>query len=220
MTTPLNIRVAAIAVSFALVPALAFAHGKKDKSHQTETYNLSGFEEISVSGAYDLDVTVGEAFSITVSGHAEEMENLKVEVKNGELHLGKVKNKRMKNTNGVQAKITMPRLSAMSVAGVAEGTVTGIDAEDFELDIAGVGELRLSGTCQHLEADIAGVGEIKARDFKCEDVHVSLAGVGEAEVYASKSVDVSAMGVGEVNVWGKPEDVTKNKGFMSKVNIK
>lgn len=220
MTKLFNAGHAAIAVSFALVPTIALAHGKNDKVHQTETYDLADFDEISVSGAYDLEVTVGEDFGITISGHAEEMENLRVEVKNSELQLGKVKSKRIKNTNGVQATITMPRLSAMSVAGVAKGNVSGIDAEDFELDIAGVGELKLNGTCKHLEANVAGVGEIKAKNFKCDDVHVSLAGVGEAEVYANKSVDVSAMGVGEVNVWGKPEDVTKNKGLMSKVNIK
>ena len=221
MTYTIKRRIAALALAAALIPALAFAHGKDDKAHQTQTFDFKNFEQVSVSGVYDLDVKVGEAFSITLSGHDQEMENLKVREEDGVLHLGK-KNKKQKykNSNGIEASITLPNLTGLKVSGVAEGNITGIDADNFDIRVSGVGEVTMSGRCNHMTAKVSGVGEISAKDLKCNDVHVALSGVGEADVYASKSIDVSASGVGEVNVWGKPEEVSKSKGFMSSINIK
>jgi len=221
MTYPLKTRIAALALGAALIPALALAHGKDDKTHQKQTLDFENFEEISVSGVYDLDVTVGEAFSIKLSGHEREMDNLKVYEKNGTLHLGK-KNKRQKfkNSNGIEANITLPNLTGFRISGVAEGHITGIEADNFDIRVSGVGEVTLSGSCDHMTARVSGVGEIDAEDLECKDVHVAMSGVGEANIYASNSVDVSASGVGEVNVWGQPDEVSKSKGWMSSVNIK
>jgi len=210
-----------LALGAIAIPLAASAHGKDSKKHVEQTHDLNGFENLEIGGVYELDIRVGEKFSVFTSGHEKEVENLKITVDGDTLRVENRKKKwRMKNQKGVIIKISMPALNHVDIGGVGTGEITGIDADDLEFNIGGVGELTLSGRCGSIELDVAGVGEFDARDLKCENAEVNLAGVGEIDVYASNSVDVSAAGVGEVNVFGNPKHVHKNKNFLSEVNIK
>lgn len=208
----------------ALCAAFATAAIAHDKDGENlKTHDLSGFTEIDVAGVYNLDVTVGEDFSVTTSGSDKEVEYMDVYVKNGVLTLGTKKGKRswnVGNKQGIHAVVTMPKLDGMDVAGVATGDVIGIDTDDLGIDVAGIAELTLEGRCRSLELDIAGMGEVDAEGLECENVDVDIAGMGEATVFASESVDADAAGMGQINVYGKPSKVSKSDNFMSKVKIK
>lgn len=211
----------ALIAGLAAMPITAYAHGKSSDDHIDKTFDFEDFDIISVSGVYDLDVRVGADYSIEVSGHDSEMEALDIYVDGDELVLGRKKGKsKYKNNKGIIANITLPDLSGISISGVGEGDVSGIDADEFELKISGVGELTMSGNCNSLEAKISGVGEINAKELECEDAYARLSGVGELDIYASESVDIKTSGVGEANVWGSPKKVSKSKGFMSSVTIR
>jgi len=211
-----------LATGFLFIPAAILAHEIDEKNRVTESYDLSGFDNLDVGGVFQLDVTVGGNYSVQASGSEKEMDNLEVYVEGDALRIeNKTKSWRKKrNRHGVDITITMPSLAGIDIGGVGEVEISGISGGDLDIDIGGVGEISISGNCDKLDVDIAGVGEMNARELECEDADISLAGVGEITVYASKSVDVSAMGVGEVNVYGKPEKVDKNKSFLSQINIK
>jgi hypothetical protein len=212
-----------LAMGIIAVPYSAYAHGSSSKSHVDETHAVRNFDKIEIGGVYELDVKVGGEFSVETSGHAKEVEGMKVYVDGNTLVIEHKKNNfrnRMKSKNGVVVTISMPELNAVEIGGVGTGNISGIDSERLTLEIGGVGEMDISGKCKSLEIEVAGVGELDARDLECEDVEVELAGVGEIDVYASKSVDVEAAGVGEVNVYGNPKDVSKSKTFLSEINIR
>ena len=177
---------------------------------------------ISVSGVYEVDVEVGKDYSITLTGPAYEMDNVKVENDDGMLKLGSKKKKWNKrgHRDGIEATISLPALVEVKVSGVASGDITGVDAEDFELHVSGVAEVEIDGKCGKLQAHVSGVGELDARELKCEDADVHLSGVGEMSVYATDYADISASGVGEVDVYGDPEKVDKNKSLFTQINIK
>lgn len=217
--------ISAITVSTAMiaVPLTAYAHGKKSKDHIDQTHDVSGFDSLEIGGVYELDVQVGKKFSVTTSGHENEVDDMKIEVVGDTLRVGHKKNRKRNwsgNKNGIQIQITMPELNAISVGGVADGKIYGVDANRLEIEIGGVGGFDISGKCKNLDIEVAGVGEFDARDLKCETADVQLAGVGEIDIYASHSVDVQTAGVGEVNVYGSPKHVEKSKSFLSEVNIK
>jgi len=194
----------------------------KDRDNLT-THDLSGFTQIDVSGVYQLDVTVGEDFSVTTSGSDKEVEFMEIKVKDDTLILGTKERKKswsIGNRKGLHAVVTLPKLESLDVAGIATGDVTGIDADGFEMDVAGIADMTLSGKCKTFDLDVAGMGEVEAEEFKCANVDVDVAGMGEVSVYASVSVDASAAGMGQVEVYGKPEIVSKSDNFMSKVRIK
>jgi len=216
----------AVSAPTALLSNTAHAHDHKNGTDNgptlTEVYDFTGFDEISITGVYNLDVEVGETYSIVLSGSEKEMNNVKVTRDGDTLELGrKKKDKKIKgkSNNGVSAIITLPALNALEIIGVGSGEINGVDSENFNLDISGVGELSISGKCGALEANIAGVGEINTKKLKCKTADISLAGVGEMTAYASETVDVSAAGIGGVKVYGGPKNVSKSKGFLSSVKI-
>jgi len=197
--------------------------GERDKSKDiTQTFDLAGFDRIDAGGVYELDVSVGGDFSVTISGASEEMARLEADVENGELSLGQKRpehGKRRWRNSGLTAVISLPALNAIDISGVVDGEVTGIAAASFSADLSGVGDLELSGTCENLTADISGVGDFDGRDLECETVEVHVSGVGDASVYASQSVDASVSGIGSISVYGSPSQVEKSSSFLSSISV-
>lgn len=217
---------------FTLISASAFALNvagaaiAKDRDKIVETLDLRDFDRIEISGVYDLDVRVGNDFSIELSGTPEEMERVEASVINDVLHLDRSERKgkrrwRMgKNEHGVNAVITMPSLLSLDVSGVVDGSVSGIDAGEFEIDISGVGDMRLDGECGRLDADVSGVGDLEAEGLECRIVEVDVSGVGSASVYASEEVDAEVSGMGDIDVYGSPEKVRKQGSMFADVTIR
>ena len=193
-----------------------------DKRTVVRTLDLAGFERIEIAGVYDLDVEVGPDYAITLSGPAREMERVEAEVKNGTLYLDRKEQKRRLNwgnRDSLKAEITLPALSGLTASGVVDGIVRGIDAESFELDLSGVGDVDLEGECGALDADVSGVGDLDAETLECRTVKVDVSGVGDASVYASDSVDASVSGVGDIDVYGEPGDVKKDGGMFASITV-
>ncbi len=184
-----------------------------DKNKITQTYDLTGFDGISVSGVYDVEVTVGKDYSIRLEGREKEMEYAEVELDGDTLELGKRKRKKWgwnNNTKSINAYITMPNLNELNVSGVTDADITGVDSDRFELHVSGVADVNISGRCGTIDAHVSGVSDIDAEDLICERGDVSLSGVGDMEVHTSEAIDVSVHGVGDVTVYGKPESVEKS----------
>lgn len=209
-----------------LMAGTASAHDSKHADRDViSDYDFAGFDSITIEGVYLLDIQEGDTFSIRTEATEEDAKWQDVTLKGRTLSLGqkKSKNKRWNkndNSNGVRAIITMPRLIDLEVAGVATGTISAFTGGNIDIDIAGVSELTLSGTCDRLDIDMAGVGEVDAEALKCDDVDANLGGVGSLSVYAATRIDASAGGLGSIEVYGDPEYRDIDDGFMSKVKIR
>ncbi len=198
--------------------------GERDKSTDiTQQFELTGFDKIDVGGFYEIDVTVGGDFSVSISGAPDEMTRVKAGVENGVLKLGQdrpERGQRRWRNQGLAVEISMPSLVAIDVAGVVDGDVSGISADSFDLDLSGVGDIELSGTCNSLTARVSGVGDLDAGELQCKTVDISISGVGDASVYASEAVDASISGIGSIAIYGSPSDVDKDGGFLSSITVK
>ncbi|WP_371397482.1 head GIN domain-containing protein [Fretibacter rubidus] len=213
----------ALTVGAIAATTTAFAHDdNRDRSNDIqEIHDVTGFDNIEIVGVYELDVKVGPEFYVHTSGAAKEVENLKVFVRGDTLVLDNEKRKKkMNKQHGVLVTITMPSLNGLDIVGVGTGDISGVKADDFTLNVSGVGEMDIAGTCGSLRAEVSGVGDFSTADLKCKDVKADLSGVGQFTVYASESADVSAMGIGEIVVLGNPKSIEKNSNFMSKIRIK
>ena len=210
------------ASSLAFAP-ITQAHEIGDGPHDgdvQQTHDLQDFDAIEVRGVYRLNVTAGEDYKVFTSGAPKEVQGMKVYVKNGVLILDQEKKKgKMKNRDGVWVEINLPSLGSVDISGVGTGDISGVDSELFDLDVSGVGELNINGTCGTVNASMRGVGEVNAKNLECRQADVALKGVGAVTIFASESVNVSAKGIGSVDVYGKPDEVKKSKGFISGVTI-
>lgn len=219
---------AACATAALLMAGTASAHDSKGADRDVVAdYDFTDFDSITVEGVYLLDIQEGDTFSIRTETSKDDAKWQDVTLKGRTLVLGTKKSKKNKrwnnddnHSNGVQVIITMPRLVDLEVAGVATGTISAFTGGNVDIDIAGVSELTLSGTCDRLDIDMAGVGDVDAEGLKCDDVDADLGGIGSLSVYAANSIDASAGGLGSIEVYGDPERRDIEDGFMSKVKIR
>lgn len=212
----------AIAIAFGELDDVEI--GDRDKTKDvTQDFDLRDFDRIDVAGVYELEVSVGPEFSVTLAGPEDEMNRVEARVDNGELVLDQKKRekgeKRHFNRHGVTATISMPALSALDISGVVDGEISGIAGGDFAIDLSGVGDVELSGACEALTARVSGVGDLDAEELKCKSVKVSVSGVGDASVYASEAVEASISGMGDIDVYGSPANVEKNGGMFSHIEV-
>ncbi len=184
-----------------------------DGARLTQALPISGFDKLSVAGVFDLDVVVGEDFAVEIRGSQKALDRADIRVENGVLVLDigdtKLQGRRRVLAGGLGAKVSLPALSAIDIAGVVDGEIAGISEEHFSVDFSGVGELDLDGDCGVLDASMSGVGELDASGLKCRDVKVDVSGIGEALVFASERVDASIGGIGKIEVNGSPSTVVK-----------
>ena len=192
---------------------------------ETRVINVADFDRVKIAGVVELDAAVGGEYALTLSGRPSDLERARAEVVDGVLILdtardeGRVGRKIVRH--GVTATLTLPALTGVSAAGVVDGEVKGVAGGPFKVDISGVGNLELSGTCDTLDADVSGVGDLEAEELKCRIVNVEVSGVGGASVYASDKVDADIAGVGKIDIYGSPAEVSKSKSSpLGRITVK
>lgn len=212
----------AIAIAFGELDDVEIKDRDRGKD-VTQTYEFRDFDKIEVAGVYELNVSVGSDFSVTLSGPENEMSRVETSVEDGSLVLDRRKRDKGSgnhfNRHGVTATVSMPALLALDISGVVDGDIKGVAGGDFAIDLSGVGDVELSGECDALTARVSGVGDLNAEDLKCRTVKVSVSGVGDASVYASEAVEASISGMGGIDIYGSPPSVEKSGGMFSHIEV-
>jgi hypothetical protein len=202
-------------------------HGGTPGPTVERNYAVGAFDKIELAGAYDATVRTGPAVSVHAKGGENLLDRLVVEVKDGKLLVHPRDRHGLHwswgNSGKVELAITVPQLSAATLAGSGgikidkvkgdsfEGTVAGsgalsvgtLDVQSLKLSIAGSGDAKAgSGKARTAEYGIAGSGALDAAGVQAEQLKVSIAGAGDVKAHASGTADVSIMGSGDVDVSG------------------
>lgn len=186
---------------------------------QTETRDVSDFDRIYLYGVFEAKVTAGEDYSLALEGDSALLALLETDVENGRLSIGWDKSVRSRAKDGVLVTVTLPGLKELVVDGAVDAELDNLDSPTLSLAINGAGEVTLTGTCGHLTATTNGAGEVNAQDFHCEDATLTINGAGEMEATASRKLTANINGVGDIDVYGSPEDVTISKSGFGSVTM-
>jgi len=192
-------------------------------AESTQTFDVKGFTGIEVDGHVELDVSVGEKFAVKVSGREADMERLRVEVREGVLHIYEESLKRgsrRERSREIHATIALPKLNSVDIDGMSDAKIRNIESDNFSLSVDGHGELTLSGKCGTSVIDIDGHAEIEGREFKCENVSLKVDGHGEIELYAGETLAVDISGHGDVEIYGNPRISKFRQSGMGQFEIK
>lgn len=189
----------------------------------TRSYPLADFNSVELRGSDDVKVAVGPAFSVKATGGANVLDDLEITVVNGALRIDRKDGKSWSfgHDKGVTIHVTMPAISAASVAGSgdmdidrAQGdfkgaiggsgnlTVDAIVGGDVDLAIGGSGDLKVGGTANRLSAAVAGSGDIEARGLTATSANVSVVGSGSVTGTVKGDAEVSIAGSGDVDLSG------------------
>jgi hypothetical protein len=204
--------------------AIALLAGGLAGAAQAETRNLTGFSEVNASDRIQVEVAVGDAFSVEVTG--ADADRVRTRIDGKVLRISDARRPWFGASRRLDATVhvTAPRIEGVAAARGAElsATLSG-ECDDFSaaaamggsarvsgmacrtVDAAAAmgGELRLAGACEALDVTAAMGGEVRAADLQCRTVDASAAMGGGVHAYASERFDASAAMGGDINVAGE-----------------
>ena len=153
-----------------LIIAIAICMGAitaKGKDRLEKTVQVTQFDKVSLTAGFVVKYTQGLNHECTIFASPKDMEHVKAEVKNNQLYLSviidKKKMKKMKYSTSILSEdvivyVTSPELVKASCVGSGEFiATTDIKSEDVKFDISGTGEIKLKKvTADNMTLNIAG----------------------------------------------------------------
>lgn len=211
----------------------------------TNFEDLSDYNSLDIDGLYEIVITKGDEYSISLSGDKEILELTEVEKNGSTLSIsqqGFQMNGRIVDPR-VKIVVTMPTLEAIKLEGITKAYLDGFEGEHLDVDLSGSSrsefninynevalnmsgdsKLELTGEANLLEADLSGASRLLAEDFIVKDATVDASGISSATVNVSNSLNENTSGASKIqNVHNKSDAQSyklDSKGFyISKAQI-
>jgi hypothetical protein len=206
-------------------------------SGTTRTFQVAGFDRVSLEGVDDVDVRVGSAFSVRAEGPSETLDKLDIRKDGQTLRIGRVKQNGSFNwggnrDRGAKVYVTLPAIAAASVAGPGDMAVDRVQTGDFsgsiagpgdlmigavaakslDLSVAGPGTITLKGQAERAKISIAGPGDVQGDGLKLSGADVSIAGPGSVRADVNGAANVSIMGPGNADLGPNARCTTSKMG--------
>lgn len=194
-----------------------------------DQYGFKDFNEIEMTGIFDLVIAHGDAYSVQLDGPQKEKRKYEVDA-NGETL--EIRYRSRSNAfwekgfdleDRVKINITLPHLTKLKIKGAGQFRIRGFDEEEMDitllgamtgdadlrarnltLDLAGPMVLQLDGEGHFLNAEVKKLSQLKAGQYQVEDAVIEAKGMGRARVNASQTVDIDTDAVSSVKYVGEP----------------
>ena len=187
-------------------PGLRTVRGRG--SMETHTIRASNFTGLHISGGYELVFRQTANASVSMYIQSNLFEYVETEVRGGVLYISSTRNFNTGSRNTPRLYVNAPDLNLLSVQGAVEADIV-LEVAELEIDVSGAASVNLQGSAEILNISSAGAANVTAFDLTATHVTVNIAGAGNADVYATGTLDVSIAGVGSVRYDGGAE-VTRN----------
>jgi hypothetical protein len=169
----------------------------------TETREVSGFNQIVLSGIGRVEVDVDGTESLTITADDNIIPELEIVVRNGQLRLST--KRRVDPSEEILFTVTAVSLDGITLSGAGNVDITGVDTDDFSIDLSGSGNVVLDGiVADHLSVDVSGAGVVEAEDLVADTGEVDLSGTGRVVVNVTDELEISLSGAGVVEYLGSP----------------
>ncbi len=181
----------------------------------SRSYDLAGFDGVSVIGPHRVVISVGPAYSVRAEGPQETFAKTEVEVEDGRLKIHPVEDERWERRwrdagwreywedyQPATFYVTLPTIAAASLVGGGGMTIDRVEGGEFSASVAGSGDLDVAVLrVEDARFSIAGSGDLIARG-SARRSHVSIAGSGNlrAREVTSAESSISIAGSGNVEL--------------------
>lgn len=180
----------------------------------TESRNLRNFHNVRLDGNSKLFIIGGTDFKVEIKGYENIIPKLKTFVEDGTLKIGFDKNVTISNDN-TEIHVTMPALVNVNTFGNGDVGITGtfIGMENLALQKEGLGKIDVQNTTtRNFNLTLIGNIDFSGFGLSAENAIVKITGNGDAELTATKKLNVTLSGNGTVYYKGSPEVVTSISG--------
>lgn len=167
-----------------------------------EQRSLSGFDRVSASAGTQVEVAVGPAFSVDVSGR--DADRIVTRVSNGALIVEPVRGWSWRGRRDALVRVTMPAVTGLEASSGARLNAVGVAGGSVSLEASSGANLDVAGVCSSFNADASSGASIAAAGLRCENGAVDVSSGARAHVFATGRLDVDASSGGDVIASGNP----------------
>ena len=186
------------------------------------SFNLAGFDSVSLAGPHNVVVRVGGPYSVRAEGSAV-LDRLEIKVDGHNLKIGmKRGNWRFRDGPKTTIFVTMPAIRAAAIGGSGDMQIDRAEGQEFSaaiggsgnidvgalrvneanFSVAGSGDIKAAGSAGRSKVSIAGSGDVDVGGLETRNASVSIVGSGDVRARAMETADVSIMGSGDVEISG------------------
>jgi Putative auto-transporter adhesin, head GIN domain len=172
----------------------------------TQTRTVAGFSRLDLAGSNNVTVIVGGPQSVVVHADSNLINHVTTGVAAGTLVIGDTGSFTARSPMSVDVRV--PSLTALTLSGDGQISVTGIDTSQLTVTVSGSGLLSAAGTVTRLDATLSGDGQAQLSLLAARDVHAVVTGSGLIQVTATSSLDAAVPGTGAIIYTGNPSQVS------------
>ena len=195
-------------------------------SQELRYFDYKNFHSVTIYGYFDIILEQSSEYRFVVTASEELFNFLSITQDSTKLNIllneaPNIEN----NTEKPKIKISAPDFSELNFGGLVhvecENQLTNKDLDvaisglarvelnvnvtNLFLDLQGGSHLLISGKANSGNFDLQGAALLNSTDLNCNEVKVSIAGLGKADVYAKNKLTIYIEGIGIVNYLGDPE---------------
>ena len=170
----------------------------------TETRDVHGFREVSLSGVGALTIQHGDQESLVIEGEDNIVSIIETEVVGERLTIGFDRPATVIPTKALRYRLTVVNLSGIDLSGAGSIVAYGINTDRLEVTVSGAGSLTVAGEADHQNVLLSGVGSYHAEGLITNTAVVEVSGAGSATIQVNEHLEVNVSGAGSVHYLGDP----------------
>lgn len=190
-----------------------------------EVRNARNFHGIAVSNAFDVYLSQGNEEAVAVSASDKsDRDMIKIEVKDGILHIGLDKGWKWNSGNKkLKAYISFKQIDKLTVSGACDVFISGVlkaneltinqsgasdlkgklDVKKLIVDISGASDILVSGVATQLNVEASGASDFKGFDLVTDYCDVRASGASGIRITVNKELSAHASGASDIKYKGE-----------------
>lgn len=206
---------------------------------KTEGRNVGNFKGVASHGSYDVYVSSGP-ISVRVEGDDNLLPYIETRVDGGTLNIDTRQGYWLSSNAEIKVYVSAPDFSSIQSYGsgniISQSKITGasqlklgitgsadivmeVDAPEIIAVIDGSGNIKLKGETKAFTGKVLGSGNVRAMELKAEDGTIRIMGSGDAELFATNTLDVDVTGSGSVRYKGEAKTNSSIAGSGSLTHV-
>jgi hypothetical protein len=191
----------------------------------TEKRTTAGYDEINVSGFFDVVLVSGTEGAISIQGEENILPYIKVEVEGNVLKIYTEKNVNIDTKKDIVLTVPFEQISFVSLSGsgdvMSKNTIVSptfkaklsgsgdltldVKTADFESNLSGSGDVILTGSSDNFVSKTSGSGDVDAINLITKNANLTISGSGDMKVNCNQSLFARVSGSGNIEYKGDPQ---------------
>lgn len=191
----------------------------------TEKRTTASYDEINVSGFFDVVLVSGKEGAISIQAEENILRYIKVEVEGNVLKIYTEKNVNISTNKNIILTVPFEQISFVSLSGsgdiISKNTIVSptfkaklsgsgdltldVKSSDFEVNLSGSGDVVLTGNSDNFVSKTSGSGDVDATNLSTKNANLTISGSGDMKVNCTESLFARVSGSGDIEYKGDPK---------------